>query len=245
MGDATTQSRRARLRAETTAEIKTIALKHMATDGPAGISLRAIARAMGMTAGAIYSYFTSRDDLITALTADVYDSLAKTLEAAHRDASSDRPADKVLAHAHAYRAWAIAHPEEFRLIYGDPVPGYKAPEAGAAQEAEHRLCAVLLELVADAWPQAAAAQAGCDYDWSDFRPSLAAMAQETFPELPPAAVALCLRLWSRMHGLLTLEVYGHLRHQVHDPGKLYEADMCDLIRTLGLGGRDQAAPAAG
>ncbi|MFB7084645.1 TetR/AcrR family transcriptional regulator [Streptomyces sp. NPDC056296] len=234
MGDATTQSRRARLRAETTAEIKAIALTHMATGGPAAISLRAIAREMGMTAGAIYSYFTSRDDLITALTADVYDSLANVLEAAHRHAPSGRSADKVLAHAHAYREWAIANPEEFRLIYGDPVPGYKAPEAGAAQEAEHRLCAVLLGLVADAWPQAAASQAGCDYDWSDFQPSLAVMARELFPDLPPAVVALCLRVWSRMHGLLTLEVYGHLRHQVHEPGKLYEADMHDLIRTLGL-----------
>ncbi|MFI1397974.1 TetR/AcrR family transcriptional regulator [Streptomyces sp. NPDC020681] len=238
MGDAT-QSRRARLRAEATAEIKAIALKHMAADGPASISLRAIAREMGMTAGAIYSYFASRDDLVAALTADVYDSLANTLEAAHRTAPSGSATDKVLAHAHAYRKWAIANPEEFRLVYGDPVPGYAAPEAGAAQEAEHRLCAVLLGLVAAAWPQAADSQAGCDYEWSDFRPSLASLARESFPDLPPAAVALCLRFWSRMHGLLALEVYGHLRHMVGDPEKLYEADMQDLIRTLGLAAAGQ------
>ncbi|MET7370654.1 TetR/AcrR family transcriptional regulator [Streptomyces sp. NPDC005566] len=233
MGEAT-QSRRARLRAETTSEIKTIALRHMAAGGPASIALRAIAREMGMTAGAVYSYFASRDDLITALTADVYDSLANVLEAAHAAVPSGDATEKVLAHAHAYRRWAIAHPEEFRLVYGDPVPGHTPPEAGAAQEAEHRLCAVLLGLVAAAWPQAAATRAGCDYEWSDFRPSLVAMARESFPDLPPAAVALCLRVWSRMHGLLALEVYGHLRHQVVDPAKLYETDMRDLIRTLGL-----------
>ncbi|WP_353943420.1 TetR/AcrR family transcriptional regulator [Streptomyces sp. HUAS MG91] len=233
MEDAT-QSRRARLRAETTSEIKSIALKHMATGGPASISLRGIAREMGMTAGAIYSYFANRDDLITALTADVYESLAQTLEASHRNAPTDSPAGQMLAHARAYRTWAVAHPEEFRLIYGDPVPGYQPPQAGAAQEAEHRLCAVLLDLVASAWPEAAAAQEDSDYDWSDFQPSLTTLTREYFPSLPPAAVALCLRLWSRMHGLLTLEIYGHLRHQVTDPGKLYEADMHDLIYTLGL-----------
>ncbi|MCB5168264.1 TetR/AcrR family transcriptional regulator [Streptomyces bambusae] len=233
MGDAT-QSRRARLRAEATSEIKAIALRHMAAGGPASISLRAIAREMGMTAGAIYSYFGSRDDLITALTADVYDSLADVLEASHRTAPDDAPHERVLAHARAYRTWAIAHPDEFRLIYGDPVPGYEAPEDGPAQEAEHRLCAALLGLVAAAWPQAAAAREQGGYEWTDFQPGLVAMARSTFPDLPPAAVALCLRVWSRMHGLLALEVYGHLRHQVHDPEKLYEADMLDLIRSLGL-----------
>lgn len=229
-----TQSRRERLRAETTREIKAIALRHMADGGPAAISLRAIAREMGMTAGAIYSYFGKRDDLITALTADVYESLAQALESAHRSVPPADPADRLLAHAHAYRTWAVTHPQEFRLIYGDPVPGYLPPEAGPAQEAEHRLCAVLLALVAHAWPRAAGVQEGCDYTWDDFQPSLAALARESFPDLPPAAVALCLRLWARMHGLLTLEVYGHLRHQVADPAKLYDADMRDLIRTLGL-----------
>ncbi|MBO1330808.1 TetR/AcrR family transcriptional regulator [Streptomyces sp. VRA16 Mangrove soil] len=233
MGEAT-QSRRARLRVETTSEIKSIALKHMATGGPAAVSLRGIAREMGMTAGAIYSYFANRDDLITALTVDVYESLAQTLEASHQGAPTGSPAAQMLAHARAYRTWAVAHPEEFRLLYGDPVPGYQPPAAGAAQEAEHRLCAVLLDLVASAWPEASAAEKGSDYDWSDFQPSLTALTRESFPDLPPAAVALCLRLWSRMHGLLTLEIYGHLRHQVTDPGKLYEADMHDLIHTLGL-----------
>nr|WP_308439621.1 TetR-like C-terminal domain-containing protein [Streptomyces spinoverrucosus] len=66
------------------------------------------------------------------------------------------------------------------------------------------------------WDRAAHTQEACDYDWSDFQPSLVTLARESFPELPPAAVALCLRLWSRMHGLLILEIYGHLRHQVTD-----------------------------
>jgi AcrR family transcriptional regulator len=180
------------------------------------------------------SYFANRDDLITALTVDVCESLAQALEASHRNAPHGSPAGQMLAHARAYRTWAVAHPEEFPLIYGDPVPGYQPPETGAAQEAEHRLCAVLLDLVASAWPEATAAQEGFDYAWPDFPAQPGHLARGSFPGLPPAAVALCLRLWSRMHGLLTLEIYGHLRHQVTEPAKLYEADMHDLIRTLGL-----------
>jgi hypothetical protein len=56
-----------------------------------------------------------------------------------------------------------------------------------------------------------------------------------FPDLPPAAVALALRMWGRMHGLVALEVYGHLRGQTTDPAKLYEAELSDLVRSLGWG----------
>ncbi|MBO1414208.1 TetR/AcrR family transcriptional regulator [Streptomyces sp. FH025] len=233
MGDVT-QSRRVRLRAEATSEIKAIALKHLAASGPASISLRAIAREMGMSAGAIYSYFASRDDLITVLIADVHTALANLLEAAHRTARSDDPASRMLAHATAYREWAITHPEEFRLVYGDPIPGYLSPTDGAGHEAAHRLCGVLLGVVGSAWPHMDTRRVGVREGWSDFQPGLVALARDSFPELPPAAVGLCLRFWGRMHGLLALEVYGHLSHQVADPAKLYQSDMLEQIAMLGL-----------
>jgi AcrR family transcriptional regulator len=233
MSDSTT-SRRARLRAETAAEIKTVALKHMATNGTAAVSLRAIARDMGMTAGAIYSYFDTRDTLITALINDVYGALADALEAA-RDAVPDEDVGgRIRAHGVAYRLWAVSHPEEFRLLYGDPVPDYQPPVGGAAADAEHRLCAALLELVAAAWPSATTAHAADRFEWSDLDSALSTFARESFPDLPPAAVALALRIWGRMHGLVALEVYGHLRAQVHDPAKLYRAEMADLTTAMGL-----------
>src|SRR3954454_10793405 len=108
-------SRRDRLRAETSAQIKAIALKLMAGGGPDAISLRAIAREMGMTAGALYSYFRTRDDLVTALIADVYTDFVATVEAA-RDAATG-PARRLLAWAEAVRSWSLANPEGFRLIY--------------------------------------------------------------------------------------------------------------------------------
>lgn len=233
MGEAT-QTRRARLRAETSSEIKAIALAHMAAEGPAAISLRAVAREMGMTAGAIYSYFDTRDELVSALVADVYDSLAERLENARDAVPAADPTGRVIAVGHTYREWAVAHPEEFRLVYGDPAPGYVAPDGGAAADAEKRACTVILDLVAAAWPKASSIHTTDNHQWTDFVPAFADAARTSFPKLPPAAVALGIRVWGRMHGLVALEVYGHLRNLTQDPGKLYRAELHDLVATLGL-----------
>lgn len=234
MSDQAT-SRRDRIRAQTSAEIKTIALKLMAAGGPDAISLRAIARQMGMTAGAIYSYYGTRDDLITTLIGDVYTSLVDTAEAARDAVPTSDPGGRILAWAQTVREWALANPEGFRLIYGDPVPGYQAPADGPAKEAEHRACAGLTGLVAAAWSQAEPLQPDLRrYTWEDFDHGLVAHLQAAFPGLPPAAVALTLRMWGRMHGLMALEIYGHLRTLTHEPSAVFRDEMIDLVRSLGL-----------
>lgn len=227
-------SRRERLRAEAFREIKAIALRLMTEGGPAAISLRAIAREMGMTAGALYGYYATRDDLVNALIAEVYSSLADAEEAARDTVPEGDPAGRVHAVGEAFREWAIAHPEEFQLIYGDAVPGYQAPEGGAAADAELRACAVLTDLVAAAWPKAQDLLSDGDYEWSDFEPGFAEVIKASFPELPPAAAALAMRVWGRLHGLVALEVYGHLRPQIRNPARLYRAELLDLTTTLGL-----------
>ncbi|GHD45639.1 TetR/AcrR family transcriptional regulator [Streptomyces galbus] len=226
-------SRRERLRAEAAQEIKTIALKHMAENGTAAVSLRAIAREMGMTAGAIYSYYDTRDDLITALVADVYNSLAQALEEAVA-AAPEGPVAQVVAYGQAYRNWAVANPQEFRLVYGDPAPGYRVPPCSAAAEAEHRACTALTGVVVAAWPWAQRLHADSGYDWDDYDPEFVKTVRSAFPDLHPAAVAVALRLWGRLHGLVSLEIYGHLRPQVQDPAKLYHAELVDLTHLLGL-----------
>lgn len=225
-------SRRERLRAEAAQEIKTIALRLMAEGGPAAISLRAIAREMGMTAGALYGYYATRDDLVTELIAEVYTGLAEYEEGARDAVPKEDTAGRLLAVGTAFRLWAIGHPEEFQLIYGDAVPGYRKPEGGAATAAEQRACAVLTGIVADAWPHVTVSDD--DYAWSDFVPGFADVIRASFPDLPPAAVALAMRVWGRLHGLVALEVYGHLRPQINDPAKLYRAELLDLATTLGL-----------
>ncbi|MFC5884135.1 TetR/AcrR family transcriptional regulator [Kitasatospora sp. CM 4170] len=226
--------RRERLRAETTAEIKSAALELMATGGPDAITLRAIAREMGMTANAIYGYFATRDELVTTLINDVYTALADAVDAAWESSAAAHPAVRISAWAHAFRAWALTNPEGFRLVYGDPVPGYRAPEGGAAPDAARRTCTGLAALAAAAWPHARQHYADSDFAWSDFDPGLLDKIRPAFPDLPPAGVALALRLWGHLHGLVSLEIYGHLRGQLAHPDKLFEEELNQLVRTLGI-----------
>ncbi|MFE1958621.1 TetR/AcrR family transcriptional regulator [Streptomyces sp. NPDC059479] len=229
------QSRRDRLRTETVRDIKAIALRHLARGGVNAISLRGIAREMGMTAGALYSYFDTRDDLISALIADTYNELADAQEAARDKVPSSDPAGRVLVVAETFRKWAVNNPSGFRLIYGDPLPGSDLPEDSAVAEAERRSCMTLLGLVAGAWSAIPEAVQEVEVDWSDFHESLVGPSCAAFPHLPASALAVSLRLWGRMYGLVALEVFGHLKQQTHDPEKLYRSEMLDLIRSLGLG----------
>ncbi|MFI0719984.1 TetR/AcrR family transcriptional regulator [Streptomyces sp. NPDC021224] len=228
-------SRRERMRAQTTAEIKAIALRLMAEGGPDALSLRAIAREMGMTAGAIYSYFRTRDDLVTTLIGDVYTAAVDGAEAARDAVPEDRPGARILAWAQAMRTWALADPAGFKLIYGDPVSGYRPPDDGPGATAELRACTGLVDLVAAAWPTAGPLQPdGPAYTWDDFDAGLTAHVRTDFPDLPPSGLALALRVWGRMHGLMALEIYGHLRGLVHDPATVYRDEMHALVTSLGL-----------
>ncbi|MCP2341439.1 TetR/AcrR family transcriptional regulator [Actinomadura rupiterrae] len=233
-----TLGRRARLRAQTTAEIKATALRHMAEGGPDAISLRAIARDMQMSGSAIYSYFDTRDALITELIDDVYTALVDHVEAARDALPPGDVAGRILAWATALREWSLANPQGFRLIYGDPVAGYQPPPGGPAPDAAKRACLGLADLIAAAWPHARAVQ-DADHTWAEFAPALVDTVRAAHPDLPPAALALALRVWGRMHGLVALEVYGHLGPQTHEPDRLYRAEMRDLIKSLEIAPADR------
>ena len=227
-------TRRRRLRDEATAQIKAVALALMRDGGPGAITLRAIAREMGMTAGAVYGYFPTRDDLISTLIRELYESLVASVEAARDARPEPDAAGRMLAWAEAFRAWSLANPEGFRLVYGDPVPGYRPPPGGPAPDAERRACAGLTGLVAAAWPTAAARHADPGHRWADFAPELVAEVRAGFPDLPPAGLALALRCWGRMHGPVALEVHGQLAGQTSRPAALYRAEILDLLDSLGL-----------
>src|SRR5689334_9031334 len=116
---------RARVRAEMTEEIKVVARRHLATDG-ANLSLRAVARDLGMASSAVYRYFASRDELLTALIIDAYNSLGEAAE--HAATLTTDPLGRFLRITTAVREWALADPHQWALIYGSPVPGYQAPQ---------------------------------------------------------------------------------------------------------------------
>lgn len=126
--EAAPRTARARARAELTREIVDTARRHLVTEGPAGLSLRAVARDLGMVSSAIYRYFPSRDDLLTRLIIEAYDAVGDAAEQADAAVRRDDFLGRWMAVCHATRDWALAHPQEWALIYGSPVPGYQAPE---------------------------------------------------------------------------------------------------------------------
>ncbi|MGY6655434.1 TetR/AcrR family transcriptional regulator [Amycolatopsis sp. TRM77291] len=234
MTGSKTVGRRERLRIETTAEVKSVAMQLMASGGPGAITLRAIAREMRMTPNAIYGYFASRDDLVTTLISDVYSSFADAIEVAVNDVPAAEVSGRIHAWASAFRNWALANPEGFRLIYGDSVPGYVPPAGGAAPGAELRFCRSLTTLTAAAWPYAENLHAESAFQWSDFDPIFRDEIRQDFPDLPPAAIALSLRIWGRVHGIAALEIYGHLRAGTTNMDKLFQEELAQLVRSLGI-----------
>jgi AcrR family transcriptional regulator len=209
---------RERRRAETVREIKTAALQQLAEGGTGALSLRGVARAVGMTVQSLYHYFDSRDELLTELVTDAHHRLADAVQAA-ADATRGRPPlDRRLAATGAYRSWALANRSAFLLIYGTPVPGFAPPPDAGTGPAALRLAAPFQDVVFDGWTadQLAALPPpdGVRIDTADSR----------IP-LPVGALAYFFELRGWMHGLVMLELLDHLHPFGPVAGDLYAAAM--------------------
>ncbi|MFI7060081.1 TetR/AcrR family transcriptional regulator [Kribbella sp. NPDC050124] len=198
---------RERARAELTEEIKTIARRQLATDGAADLSLRAISRELGMVSSAIYRYFPSRDDLLTALIIDAYDALGEAAEVA-ASRGYERPLDAWLAICAAVRDWARASPHEYALIYGSPISGYKAPQT-TVQPAS-RVPIVLLGLLERAQgegllvvPEDAPVPDGVLAEQVQVLAPLA-------PGVPPPVLLRMGIVWTQLFGMISFELFGQL-----------------------------------
>ncbi|WP_413760295.1 TetR/AcrR family transcriptional regulator [Streptomyces sp. MMBL 11-3] len=213
MGDTGGGTPRERYRAQVRSEIKAHAWEQLATAGASALSLNAIARQMGLSGPALYRYFAGRDELITELVRDAYRSLADTLRAAGA-AGPDLP-----ALAHALRGWALQDPQRYFLVYGTPVPGYHAPDDITAIARE--IMATLLDACAALPPGGPAkpfdthlAEHG---EWAAGHPA------------GPATLHRALTFWTRLHGLLSLELAGQFTGMGFDPALFFAAELDDLI----------------
>ncbi|MEU5531809.1 TetR/AcrR family transcriptional regulator [Streptomyces sp. NPDC020362] len=202
-------SPRERYRSQVRAEIKAKAWEQIATAGASGLSLNAIAKELGMSGPALYRYFGGRDDLITELIRDAYRSLADTFRAT-ADADSDLP-----GLARALRGWALEDPQRYFLVYGTPVPGYRAPDdiTAIAQE----IMAALLDVCAaetprDASPDALESHLADHRRWAGDHSA------------PPPVLRRALTFWTRLHGVLSLELAGHFTGMGFDPELLFAAE---------------------
>lgn len=203
-------SRRERTRAATVEEIKQTALGLMREQQTTDVRFTDIARVMGMTPPALYRYYADRDELLTALITDAYLELGRSIAAARESMAEKDFGGRWLAAASAYRSWALREPQQFAMILGLPVPGYAAPDEGPTTEAAKGAMDELAHLFVSAANarklrrplvrKVSSALARCQ---TDKHPELEGIvAPETFQAM--------LHAWATLHGITSLEAYGHL-----------------------------------
>ncbi|TDC45266.1 TetR/AcrR family transcriptional regulator, partial [Micromonospora sp. KC207] len=220
---------RARVRAEMLDEIKAVARRHLATDG-ANLSLRAVARDMGMVSSALYRYYPSRDDLLTALIIEAYDALGAAVETADAGADQLDPRGRWHAACRAARDWALAHPAEYALLYGSPVPGYAAPDDTLGPAL--RPPVVLIGILRDGLAAGRVAAPDPEELPEPLRADLAEVAAAIAPGLPEALLARVMAGWTQLFGLISFELFGRINRTLPHRAEYFDHQttlMADLI----------------
>lgn len=231
MGQRRTSTRE-RVRAEMTDDIKRVAREHLATRG-ADLSLRAVARDVGVVSSAVYRYFASRDELLTALVVDAYDELADAAELAESSAARDDPYARWMALARGIRAWALANPHEYALLYGSPVPGYRAPEDTVGPASRPQL--VFAQILRDAVSGAASDLVPADSMAKSLRKDTDGVAQFLeLPQVPAALIVRALLAWTQLFGALSFEMFGRFAGGITEPDALFTFEMEAMSDCLGL-----------
>jgi AcrR family transcriptional regulator len=221
---------RDRVRAELTAEITDAARRQLAEVGAAALSLRAVARELGMASSAMYRYFPSRDELLTRLIIDAYDDLGAAAERADDPAAAPRV--RWLAVCRAVRAWALAHPHEYALLYGSPVPGYRAP--ADTVPAASRVGIVLGRILGDAARAGVLPAATGERDADLISADAVAVLGGEHPALDEAVRVRALLAWSAIFGTISFELFGHFVGSVEDGDRYFDRVVNELATLLGF-----------
>jgi AcrR family transcriptional regulator len=215
---------RDRARAELTQEIKKEARRQLAVDGAQKLSLRSVARELGMVSSALYRYFASRDDLLTALIIDAYNAVG---EAAEKAADEGSPRERWRGACHAVRDWARANPHEYALIYGSPIPGYVAPQDTIVSAA--RVPLVLIGILREGELTPA-------FDGPPLTGGLAAqlrtLGAEIAPELPLTTLNRAMVVWTQLFGMISFELFGQLVGSVDPSDEFFDHTvgyLCDFV----------------
>jgi AcrR family transcriptional regulator len=212
---STTQGARARARIEITAAIKEEARRQLAAEGAAKLSLRGVARRLGMVSSALYRYFPSRDDLLTALIIDAYDSLGESAEAAHSAVADAEPVRRWVAVCEAVRGWALAHPHEYALIYGTA----------------SRVGLLLIGIARDAGRAAPPAAPPLP---AELRAEAERLTADVAPDLSPETATALVAAWAQLYGLVGFEVFGQFNRMVEDREPFFRHAATGLARGVGL-----------
>ena len=252
---AVAPSRRDRLRAATIDEIISTARRLLVKDGPEAVSLRAIAREMGMTAPGLYRYFGNYEELVRYLCASIFTELGNDIHEAIE--AAEPPANglaatgpdgfvrakltvKMVAACREFRRWALNHRGEFALLFGVPLPGLDDGRYDLADECALAFAGTFFALFLELWqktpfpvPADAQIDPGLRDQLSRYRDALGA----SIPlgaTLPLGAVLTFLRCWTLLYGAVAMEVFGHMRFALEDPAPMFEITLGDLAALVGL-----------
>jgi AcrR family transcriptional regulator len=222
---------RERAREELTLEIKREARRQLADEGAQRLSLRAVARALGMASSALYRYFPSRDDLLTALIIDAYNALGDRVETAVANSPEDDPRAQWRALCRGVRDWAKEHPHEYALLFGTPVPGYAAPQDTIAPAS--RVPLALISVI-----RAAAGRLDLAAPVRPLRGALAeqasALVAQLAPEVSAGVLTRGLVAWSQLIGMLSFELFGHLVGAFEPADELFAHTVEEMADFVGL-----------
>lgn len=207
--------------------IKETAWRHIAAGGASSLSLRAIAREMEVTAPALYRYFTDRDELVTALIVDAYNSLADVQEAAFVDIVNEKHAERVSALGFAYREWAVTYPQRYQLIFGTPIPNYHAPEEVTIPAAARALVP-LTKAIQNIFSTGNLRTERFAPMMPELKSMLGAW-QEFEGGSDLEVLYLALVIWSRVHGLVMLEISNQLPGFFYDPTELFRREINNIL----------------
>lgn len=191
-----------------------------------------------MVSSAVYRYFPSRDDLLTALIVDAYDSLGAAVETAEHRVKRSAYHDRWMTVCRTVRTWAIAHPHEYALIYGSPVPGYKAPVTTIGPAT--RVALVLMQLLIDAQVNQQLSPAP-----PIPRPPKALAADlkrlgDAFTDVPEATIVRALCAWASVYGTVSFELFGQFHNVIAANSQFFDAAMSELAEFVGVGRATQA-----
>jgi AcrR family transcriptional regulator len=227
---------RERARASLTADIKAEARRQLAEVGADGLSLRAVARELGMVSSALYRYFPSKEELLTALIIDAYNAVGEVAEdAVGASADDEGPREAWIAVCRAIRKWALANPHEYALIYGSPVPGYRAPEATIGPASRVPLALIALLGQGEAEPGAGAQPEVPFGDLGEVlggqAASLTALLGDT---VQPAALVRGVIAWTQLFGMISFELFGQFANTFDPTDALFEFTVVQMTRIVGL-----------
>lgn len=215
-------------------DIVRIGREHLATDGAAALSLRAVARDLGVVSSAVYRYVESRDELLTLLVVDGYDELGDAVDAALAKIEGSDHAGRMRAIGRAVRMWALAEPATYALLFGSPVPGYEAP-AERTTGPGTRVILRLVEVWEDAWAAGGITVPDEPVGPRRLSRDLARVRRELGLTAPDALIARGMLAWAALFGCVSFELFGQYGPDAFaDPKDIFEHHLQVLVQTVGL-----------